>query len=281
MDPTPLDLAHAAMEAAPGEDAPRLAYYARLADTELFLWLEAEAEGATLAPRLLALPEGEVALAFDAEDRLAAAAGGPAPYAALPGRALVQALAAAGSEGQGAEGRGAERQGADERGAAGTGPGLGINLGAPGAAFLLPAAGVAWLAAMLARGPEAAEARPRDFAPPQLPADLLAALAERLAGAAGRAASALLAAALYADGRRGHLLAILGADPADEPALARAAAEALAFSGLEEGALDVAFPGPGAAVLARLAPVALRLDLSPPPAPEPGPPGPPRPPRLR
>ena len=39
---TPLDLAHAATEAAPQDDAARLRFYERLADGELFLLLEAE-----------------------------------------------------------------------------------------------------------------------------------------------------------------------------------------------------------------------------------------------
>ena len=36
---TPLDAAHAAMEAAPEDDAARLRFYERLADSELFLLL--------------------------------------------------------------------------------------------------------------------------------------------------------------------------------------------------------------------------------------------------
>ena len=39
MTETPLDLAFAAMQAAPDEDAPRLRFYERLADAELFLLL--------------------------------------------------------------------------------------------------------------------------------------------------------------------------------------------------------------------------------------------------
>ena len=40
-DLTPLDIAHGAMEAAPNDDAIRLAFYERLGDGELFLLLEA------------------------------------------------------------------------------------------------------------------------------------------------------------------------------------------------------------------------------------------------
>ena len=44
-DPTPLDLAHAAMEAAPEDDAARLRFYERLADGEVFLLLAGAPEG--------------------------------------------------------------------------------------------------------------------------------------------------------------------------------------------------------------------------------------------
>ena len=51
---TPIDRAHAAMQARPEEDGARLAFYERLADAELFLMLQAEADdGAdTVTPEL-------------------------------------------------------------------------------------------------------------------------------------------------------------------------------------------------------------------------------------
>ena len=42
---TALDLAHAAMDAAPEDNAARLRFYHRLADSELFLLLSAEPDG--------------------------------------------------------------------------------------------------------------------------------------------------------------------------------------------------------------------------------------------
>ena len=42
---TPLDMAHALMDAAPEDDAARLRFYERVADGELFLLLETEVEG--------------------------------------------------------------------------------------------------------------------------------------------------------------------------------------------------------------------------------------------
>ena len=50
---TPLDDAHGAMEAVPGDDAARLRFYDRLAGCELFLLLEEEPEGDRIRPRAL------------------------------------------------------------------------------------------------------------------------------------------------------------------------------------------------------------------------------------
>ena len=48
---TPLDAAYEAMVAAPdGDDAPRLRFYERLADGEMVLLLEEEAQGEKLIP---------------------------------------------------------------------------------------------------------------------------------------------------------------------------------------------------------------------------------------
>lgn len=261
---TPLDLAHAAMTADPQDDAARLAFYAAAADAELFLLLQDEAEGTALIPRLFPLDTGPVVLAFDTEERLADFACAIVPYAALPGRVIAAQLA-------------------------GQGVGLGLNLGVAPSAFLMGAEAVDWLADLLSRAPEPVQARPRAFhAPGALPPALLARLRTRLAPAAGRIEAALIAAVTWAGGRRGHLLALVGADPAAAPALARAAAEALVFSGLEAGEIDVVvLPADDPAARA-MAAVALRLDL-PRPAPAPAPaaapaaPGmdPARPPRLR
>ena len=95
-----------------------------------------------------------------------------------------------------------------------------------------------------AKTPAEAKARPTAFAAPNLPQALDAALTLALQGAAGLAAGAVLVAVTYDTGARGHLMALVGASPAAEPALARAVAEALAFAGLEAAALDVTFLAP-------------------------------------
>lgn len=261
---TLLDAAHAAMTEAPGDDAARLRFFAQLADTPLLLLLETEAVGDTLEPRLFPLESGTVVLAFDADDRLTDFTGAPAPYAEIPGRVIAALLA-------------------------GQAIGLGLNLGVAPSSFLIPADGIDWLAATLARGPEAAEARPEAFhAPAGLPERLIAALDGKLARAGGLASAALLAAVTYAGGRRGHLLAFVDAAPGAEEALARAASEALTFSGIEAGEMDVVFLAGADPALPPLARVALRFDLAPsrqaaPPVPAPVAPGsdPQRPPRLR
>ncbi|QYK40005.1 MAG: SseB family protein [Paracoccaceae bacterium] len=266
-EPSPLDLAHAAMEAAPEDDAARLRYYARLADSLLWLWLADEAAGDTLAPRVFQTGDGPVVLAFDREERLAEAAGQAVPYAALPGRVAVRALAGL----------------ADD---AGHGVALGINLGAGAPAYLIPPDALRWLAVTLDHAPQELQGRPVSFHPPgALPPVLLGALDERLARAGALARAAHLAGVTYHDGRRGHLLAFAGVSPGAEAALARAVAEALVFSGLEAGEIDVAFPPPGDPALAAIARAGLRIDLPAPPAPAvaapPPPPGTQGPPRLR
>lgn len=259
---TPLDLAHGAMTAAPEDDAARLRYFARLADGMLWLWTEAEVTAGEVRPRLFPTEGGPVVLAFDREDRLAQAAGAPVPYAAMPGRVLVRALA--GLEGVS----------------------LGVNLGAEAPEYLLPPEALQWLVATLDHAPQQTEARPLRFsAPSALPHSLLAALDDKLARAGGLAAAALVAGVTYAGGRRGHMLAFVDASPGAEAALARAVAEALTFSGLDAGEIDVAFlraGDPGAAAMAR---AGLRIDLpapaAPAPAAPPAPPGTQGPPRLR
>lgn len=259
MSQTPLDRAHAAMSAAPQDALLRLRFYERLADGELFLLLAAEAQGGDIAPELFTLTDGRFVLGFDREERLAAFIGGPAPFAALSGRALVAMLRSADM-------------------------GLGLNFGAP-SEILLPPEAIDWLAATLEARPEATEERYRAFhAPVGLPEHLVEALAVKLALGAGLARLAWLVGVTRAGGARGHLVAFIDALPGAEEALAGAVAEALVFSGSASGMLDVAFLASSDTRATRLAEVALRFDL-----PQPGAHRPPpasiqpddHPPRLR
>ncbi|MFC7703387.1 SseB family protein [Plastorhodobacter daqingensis] len=259
---TPLDTAHAAMTAAPEDDAARLRFYERLADGEMFLLLESEPEGETLVPQVFPLEEGSYVLIFDQDERLAEFVGATAPYAALPGRVIASLLA-------------------------GQGVGLGVNLGVAPSSMLIPSDAVDWLARTLGHAPTELEARPEEFlAPKGLPEALLTALDGKLARAGGLASTAYLAGVRYEGGRRGHMLAFIDTAEGAEGPLARAAAEALTFSGIDAGEMDVAFfraQDPLAAVLAR---VGLRFDLPQPEQPSqvaPQPPGmdPSKPPKLR
>ncbi|KIC12298.1 hypothetical protein RA19_03435 [Leisingera sp. ANG-M1] len=238
---TPLDLAHAAMEAAPEDDAARLRFYERLADAELFLMLAAEAEGEQISPELFETPEGAFVLVFDREERLAQFAGRAVPYAALSGRVIVQMLTGQGD---------------------GQGIGLGLNLEVAPSAFLIPADAIGWLHRTLGHAPEEVEAGVTEFtAPKGLPEALLTALDAKLATAGGLAAAAYLSGVRYEGGGQGHLLGFVGAKEAARASLAKAASEALTFSGIEAGAMDVGFFEAGDPVAASLARVGLRFDL--------------------
>lgn len=257
---TLLDAAHAAVSADPENEAKRLRFFERLADGEMVLLLEREAEGEKVEPRVFDLEDGPFVLAFDREERLASFAGGIAPYAALPGRVIAGMLK-------------------------GQGIGLGVNLGVAPSSMLLPPEAMDWLAETLEGGPEEAEGMPEEFMSPTVPEAVILALDAKLAKAAGLAVGAVLAGVRYAGGRRGHLLAFLGAAPGAEGALAGAVREALVFSGIEAGELDVVFLGVDEAAALTIGRVGLRFDLT---LTErgsrgPGAPGvdPTRPPRLR
>ena len=230
---TPLDLAHAEMETS---DAARLRFYERLADAELFLLLDGDPEGDQITPRLFPVEDATLVLAFDREERLADFAGS-APYAAMSGRALAQMLASQSL-------------------------GLGLNLEVAPSSIVLPAEAIAWLHDTLGSTPNDVEATPEELLPPAgLPEALITGLDTKLALAAGMARYAYLCAVRYTGGAQSHMLAFLDPVPGAEPALARAVNEALVFSGIEAGSLDVAFFRISDPLAAELAKVGLRFDL--------------------
>ena len=233
---TELDLAYAAMQA--GDAAAGLRFYRVLADATLFLLLEREAEAESIDPRVFDLADGPVLLAFDLEERLALMGEGPLPYAALPGRIIAQQMV-------------------------GQGLSLGLNFGCNAASeVMLGPDELQWLCEMLEASPEVVQAVPvQFFASHGLPEVLSEALTRTLQGAAGLASAALLAGVIYSDGRRGHMLAVIDALPEAEAALARAMGEALRFSGIEAGALDVCFMAGSDAALVRMAAVAHVFDV--------------------
>lgn len=237
MTETPLDTAHAAMMAAPDDDTARLRFYDHLADCELYLMLKEEPREDRITPELFELPEATFALVFDREERLSAFAERPVPYVALSGRAIAGMIA-------------------------GQGIGLGLNLEVAPSAILLPPAAVDWLATTLSEAPDQTEERIAEITRPgTLPEALLTALDRKLALAAGLARSAYLVGTVSDQGTKGHLLAFIDADPDAQPALAKAAGEALTFSGLDAGTLDIGFFASQDSTAAALARHGLRFDL--------------------
>lgn len=257
-----LDTAFAAMMAQPEDDAARLRYYARLADGMLYLMLEQEAEAGAVQPVMVEIDDTRVVLAYSTEERLAATTDTPVPYAELPGRVIAAQLA-------------------------GQGVALGVNLGTGEGEFLVPPEALVWLAQTLENKPQDVSARPVGFdAPRGLPDSLMQALDAKLARAGGLAQTAMLVGVRYEGGRQGHMLAFIGAAPGAEPALTRAASEALTFSGIEAGEMDVTFLASDLPVVERMARVALRFDLPQPASTVPNAPAAPgmdpaKPPKLR
>ncbi|WP_227268870.1 SseB family protein [Roseobacter weihaiensis] len=238
-DETPLDRAHAAMQADAESDAARLGFYERLADCELFLMLQSEVGDGdeNVTPELFELEDARYVLVFDREERLAAFSGQITPYLALSGRTIAAMLA-------------------DQ------GIGLGVNLEVAPSSILLPAEAVVWLHRTLGNAPDEVEARIAEVAPPTgLPERLVQAIDTKLATAMGLASAAYLVSVTYDTGTRGHLLGFVGAVPEAQNALAQAAAEALTFSGIEAGAMDVAFFRSADPVAEKLDRVGLRFDL--------------------
>lgn len=224
------------MEAVPDNDALRLRFYERLADAELFLLLAEDSDGEAIRPAIFRLEDGDFAMAFDGEDRLAAFCDAPAPYAALPGRIVARELATVGA-------------------------GLGLNIGVAPSAFLMPVEGLRWLSETLGHAPGAAEARPLAFHAPAAPQALLAAIGEKLARLGGFADFAVLSGVRYDDGRQGHMLAFASPRADAEAALAKAVSEALVFSGVETGELDVTFLSPDDPALSAILAKGIRLEL--------------------
>ena len=239
---TPLDAAKTALDAAGDDDTFRLRFYERLADAELFLMLASEPAGEHIEPRVFTVQGGDYVLVFDREERMVDFAGEITPYAAMSGRAIANMLA-------------------------GQGVGLGLNPEVAPSSTLIPAAAVDWLAGVLAEQPDQQEEVPEELSPPlDMPELLLQALDAKLASAAGLARTAYLVGVRYRSGRQGNLLAFTGVAPQAHEALSQAVREALVFSGVEAGELDVVFLQPDDPAVEVLERVGLRVDL---PQPEP------------
>lgn len=214
---TPLDLAHAAMEQAPDDAPASLRFYERFADGELFLMLEEEASDETVNPVIFETSDGAFALVFDHQDRLAEFVSDPTSFVAMSGRRIAKLLA-------------------------GRDIGIGLNLSVAPSSMLLPPNAVDWLHTALGAQSEQTEATPKEFHPPKgLPESLITSLDTKLANMSGVAAGAYLVGVTYQDGQLGHMMALIGVSEAAQDGVAEAIAEALQFSGIEAGQLDVTF----------------------------------------
>jgi len=234
---TPLDQAHAEMQAAPENAVLRLHFYERLADSELFLLLETEPVNDIAKPMIFRVEGGKFALVFDREERMVEFSQTPTPYISLSGRMIVQMLS-------------------------GQGVGLGVNLSVASSSILLPEDALSWLAETLSTRLTETAAKPTAVhAPASVPETLIRALDTKLATMAGLAKAAYLAEMTYQDAPKGHVIAFVDALEPAKAAITAAISETLTFSGIEAGTLDVLFLNASNPICAQLAKVALRFDL--------------------
>lgn len=232
--PTLLDHKHDAMQS--GGFAEQLSFYQTLTDTALILWVEEHEDADKIVPKVVELDGGNFVMAFDLDERLADMSGGVAETATLPGRALTRML-----QGQGL--------------------GIALNLGDAPSAMLLPPDAIDWIIDMLdqsASSKTQRSERPVAFGlPTDIPETLAAALSEKLILTGARA---YLTKATYANRASGHMVVFVDVPDADQSAIADAVSEALTFSALEAGTLDVAFFTHEDARLSALAQNAYKLD---------------------
>lgn len=236
MAETILDVTHAAMQANTDDDTARLRFYDKLVGSELFLLLKSEPDGDQISPEVFDLSDHSFVLVFDREERLTQFTGITAPYAALSGRAICQMLAA-------------------------NNLGIGLNLDVAPSSMLFPPEAVHWLAEMDITPDEVSERIEKFSAPKGLPETFLHALNLRLAAAEGLADLAYLVGVDYANGYQGHMLGFVNARAEAQSALAQTVAQALVFSGLEAGTIDVGFFKEHEPVAAKLSKCGLRFDL--------------------
>ena len=232
---TPLDAAGRAWKADPDAATPWRTFLHVLADTELFVALTEEPRDATISPEMFTTDAGALLLAADREDRLTAFLRRPTPYAALPGRILAQL-------------------------AAGQGVGVMLNPGIAASEHILDADVLGWLASTLA-GTALQQAHiARSARPGAVPEALSLALERALMGAADQLDAAWLLTSGDTEEATGWLIALVGADPAHEPALAKSLADAVRLTA-ENIRCDVTFCAPGTPAALRAETLGVRLAL--------------------
>ena len=201
----------------PENQPTRLRFFNAFLDSELCLLLSKEAGEETISPIVAYCRGIEHVLVFTCENSLVEYSKKVAPYAALSGRVIVDMLARANL-------------------------GLAFNFAMPSSELILTAGDIKWLNEIVAESPYIHEARPTLFFPLGTEGEKLASiLTEKLLPAANLAASFWLVGVQYDDQSQGVLLIILDARPGAEAPLAKAAIEAVAFSGFDNLPFDVSF----------------------------------------
>ena len=220
---TRLDRLWRAVAEAPGDERAWLAFYDGLAAARLFLALDA-AEGDRVRPTILDLEAGPAALAFDSEERFAAAIGRPTDHAALTGAELAGLLS-------------------------GQGVALALNPGAGPSETLIEAGTLRWIAETFAAA-DAAETDGARLGPVRaLDQALLDALGRRVADFGAAVAEAWLVTLATRSGAELGLVVRLGATG---EALAAEIATALTRAGqiISDRPFAVAPAAEGSALLA-------------------------------
>jgi len=128
---------------------------------------------------------------------------------------------------------------------AGQGVGIGLNLGEAPSAMVLPVGAIDWLAEAAMGEDEAVDAKPLEISKPVgVPEALIVALDGKLANMGGVVGAAHLVSVKYEGGAAGHMLALVNVPEAAKTGVSEALSEALRFSGVEAGQLDLAFLAP-------------------------------------
>ena len=201
----------------PVNQRAKMRFFDAFLDSELCLLLREEAGEETISPIVACYNGIKHVLVFSSEDNLAEYSKKVVPYAALSGRVIVGMLA-------------------------GANLGITFNFAMPSTELVLTAEQIIWLNEIVAETPYMHEARPKVFFPLGEKSEKLnSILIEKLLSAAELATSFWLVGVEYDDQSQGVLLIIIDARKGAEAPLAKAAMEAVAFSGLENLPFDVSF----------------------------------------
>ena len=145
---------------------------------------------------------------------------------------------------------------------AGQGIGLGLNLDVAPSSILLSDASVDWLHQTLGNAPDEVEEKIAELSPPKgLPETLISALDTKLANGPGACVLRLSCRCPFCRGAAKSSAGVYRCGAAGRRCAGRAGAEALTFSGIEAGAMDVAFFRSTDPVASRMERVGLRFDL--------------------